>query len=70
MLIIAKLDRLSRSAAFPLTLRDAGVRFMACDMSEADDPTVGIMAICPRAGARGDQPRARGRRYRRSGRTG
>lgn len=44
-LVIAKLDRLSRNAAFLLTLRDAGVRFVACDMPEANDLTVGIMAL-------------------------
>jgi len=44
-LLIAKLDRLSRNAAFLLTLRDSGVRFMACDMPEANDLTVGIMAL-------------------------
>src|SRR6056297_63149 len=44
-LVIAKLDRLSRNAAFLLTLRDAGVSFVACDMTEADDLTVGIMAL-------------------------
>jgi DNA invertase Pin-like site-specific DNA recombinase len=44
-LVIAKLDRLSRNAAFLLTLRDAGVSFVACDMPEANDLTVGIMAL-------------------------
>ena len=44
-LVIAKLDRLSRNAAFLLTLRDAGVRFVACDMPQANDLTVGIMAL-------------------------
>ena len=44
-LIIAKLDRLSRNAAFLLTLRDSGVRFLAVDMPEANDLTVGIMAL-------------------------
>lgn len=44
-LVIAKLDRLSRNAAFLLTLRDAGVRFVACDMPEANNLTVGIMAL-------------------------
>lgn len=44
-LVIARLDRLSRNAAFLLTLRDSGVRFLACDMPEANDLTVGIMAL-------------------------
>ena len=44
-LAIAKLDRLSRNAAFLLTLRDSGVRFIAADMPEANDLTVGIMAL-------------------------
>ena len=44
-LVIAKLDRLSRNAAFLLTLRDSGVRFLACDMPEANSLTVGIMAL-------------------------
>lgn len=44
-LVIAKLDRLSRNAAFLLTLRDSGVRFVAADMPEANDLTVGVMAL-------------------------
>lgn len=44
-LVIAKLDRLSRNAAFLLTLRDSGARFLAVDMPEANDLTVGIMAL-------------------------
>ena len=44
-LVIAKLDRLSRNAAFLLALRDSGVRFLAVDMPEANDLTVGIMAL-------------------------
>jgi DNA invertase Pin-like site-specific DNA recombinase len=48
-LVIAKLDRLSRNAAFLLTLRDSGVRFVAVDMPEANDLTVGIMALVAQA---------------------
>jgi len=44
-LLIAKLDRLSRNAAFLLALRDSGVKFVAADMPDANDLTVGIMAL-------------------------
>ena len=44
-LIIAKMDRLSRRAAFLLQLRDSGVRFVAADNPEADETVVGIMAV-------------------------
>jgi DNA invertase Pin-like site-specific DNA recombinase len=48
-LVIAKLDRLSRNAAFLPTLRGSGVRFLAVDMPEANDLTVGIMALVAQA---------------------
>jgi DNA invertase Pin-like site-specific DNA recombinase len=48
-LVIAKLDRLSRIAAFLLALRDSGVRFVAVDMPEANDLTVGIVALVAQA---------------------
>ena len=48
-LVIAKLDRLSRNAAFLLTLRDSGVHFLAVDMPEANDLTVSIMALVAQA---------------------
>jgi DNA invertase Pin-like site-specific DNA recombinase len=44
-LVIAKLDRLSRNAAFLLSLRDSGADFKAADMPEANSFTVGIMAL-------------------------
>jgi DNA invertase Pin-like site-specific DNA recombinase len=44
-LVIAKLDRLSRNAAFLLTLRDSGAKFMAADMPDACHLTVGILAL-------------------------
>ena len=44
-LVIAKLDRLSRNAAFLMTLQDAGVKFVAADLPQANNLTIGIMAL-------------------------
>lgn len=44
-LVIAKLDRLSRNAAFLITLRDSGAKFMAADMPDACNLTVGVLAL-------------------------
>jgi DNA invertase Pin-like site-specific DNA recombinase len=44
-LVIAKLDRLSRNAAFLLNLQESGVDFKAVDMPQADRFMVGIMAL-------------------------
>jgi DNA invertase Pin-like site-specific DNA recombinase len=44
-LLIAKLDRLSRDAHFLLGLQKAGVKFTAVDMPDANNLTVGIMAL-------------------------
>lgn len=51
-LAIAKIDRLSRSAAFLLDLQESGVDFVACDMPEANAMTVGIMAVMAQAEAK------------------
>jgi len=44
-LVVAKLDRLSRNAAFLMTLRDSDVEFVAADLPEANTMTVGVMAV-------------------------
>lgn len=49
--VIAKLDRLSRSASFTLALRDSGVKFVCCDMPEANDLTIGVLAVVAQAEA-------------------
>ncbi|PJE31344.1 Site-specific DNA recombinase [Pseudooceanicola antarcticus] len=51
-LVIAKLDRLSRNAAFLLNLQDSGVDFIACDNPSATPLTVGILAIVAQDEAR------------------
>ena len=43
-LVIAKLDRLARNVHFLTGLQDARVPFIACDMPEADEFTVQIIA--------------------------
>lgn len=45
ILLIAKLDRLARNAAFLLNLVESGVQFVAVDMPNANKLTVGIMAL-------------------------
>ena len=49
ILVIVKLDRLSRNAAFLLTLRDSSVRFLAADVSDANDLTIGVLAVIAQA---------------------
>jgi DNA invertase Pin-like site-specific DNA recombinase len=42
-LLVAKLDRLSRNAAFLFTLRDSGQKFLALDLPEANTLTLAVM---------------------------
>jgi DNA invertase Pin-like site-specific DNA recombinase len=51
-LLCAKLDRLSRNAAFLLNLRDSGVKFVAVDNPHVDEMTVGILAVVAEAEAK------------------
>ena len=44
-LVIAKLDRLSRNAAFLMNLQEAGVDFVCADMPDANKLTIGILAL-------------------------
>jgi hypothetical protein len=49
VLLVAKLDRLSRDAAFLMNLQSAGVRFVAADLPQANEMTVGIMSVVAQA---------------------
>lgn len=44
-LVIAKLDRLSRNAAFLMQLKSGAIDFVCCDMPEASNLVIGIMAV-------------------------
>lgn len=45
ILVVAKLDRLSRDAEFLLRLQKSSVKFVAADLPDANELTVGFMAI-------------------------
>ncbi|ALI99155.1 recombinase family protein [Rufibacter tibetensis] len=45
ILVIAKLDRLSRNASFIFALKDSGVEFVCADMPDANTLTIGIFAV-------------------------
>ena len=49
VLVVAKLDRLSRNVAFLAALQDSGAQFIAADMPEANELTVHIMAAVAQA---------------------
>jgi len=44
-LIVAKLDRLSRNAAFLLTMLEGKVPFVCCDNPAANELTIGMLAV-------------------------
>ena len=44
-LLVGRLDRLARDAAFLMSLKDAGIDFVCADMPEANRLTIGIMAL-------------------------
>jgi DNA invertase Pin-like site-specific DNA recombinase len=48
-LLVAKLDRLSRNAAFLLNLQGAGVPFVAADLPAVNELVVGILAVVAQA---------------------
>lgn len=47
-LLVAKLDRLSRSAAFLTALQESGTKFVCADFPEADHFLIGVMALIAR----------------------
>lgn len=49
VLVVAKLDRLSRNVAFLAALQDSGAAFLAADMPEANEVTIHIMAAIAQA---------------------
>ena len=49
VLVVAKLDRLSRNVAFLAALQDSGAQFIAADMPEANEVTIHIMAAIAQA---------------------
>jgi len=50
-LLIARLDRLSRNARFTFELMDSKVPFVCCDMPDANNLTIGILAVLAQAEA-------------------
>ncbi len=52
VLLIAKLDRLARNVHFVSGLMESRVKFVACDMPEANDLTIHLMAAFAEYGAK------------------
>jgi DNA invertase Pin-like site-specific DNA recombinase len=59
-LLIAKLDRLSRNVAFLATLQQSGTKFIACDLPEANELVVHILAAVAQAERKAISERTRG----------
>ena len=68
-LVVAKLDRLARNAAFLLTLQASGLPMAFLDMSGANEFTVGVMALVAQHEAKliSDRTRAALQAYKRRG---
>jgi DNA invertase Pin-like site-specific DNA recombinase len=45
ILVVAKLDRLARNAAFTTALQDSGLEFVCCDNEHATKLTIGFLAL-------------------------
>lgn len=59
ILVVAKLDRLSRNVAFTSALMDSGVEFICCDMPSANRTTIQMMAVMAEDEARRISDRTR-----------
>ena len=58
-LVVAKFDRLSRDAHFLLGLKKSGIRFVAADNPDANELTVGILALVAENEARAIRDRTK-----------
>jgi DNA invertase Pin-like site-specific DNA recombinase len=69
VLVVAKLDRLARNAAFLLTLQASGLPMVFLDLPGANEFTVGIMALVAQHEAKliSDRTRAALQAYKRRG---
>jgi DNA invertase Pin-like site-specific DNA recombinase len=52
VLVIAKLDRLARNVAFTSALMESGLKFVACDVPDANEFTIHILAAMAQQEAR------------------